>query len=86
MATKTVKGKVLCNLLNFRSEPVVKKENVICTIKKGEIVRIFDESDGIFYKVRYTNNDKKVITGYVMKTFIKKIEEPKKEITENADE
>ena len=86
MATKTVKGKVLCNLLNFRSEPVVKKENIICMIKKDEIVRIFDENDETFYKVRYTNSDKKIITGYVMKTSIKKIEEPKKENTEHADE
>ena len=78
--TKTVKGKVTCNLLNFRSEPVVSRDTVLLTINKDEIVRIVDDSDEYFYKVRYTNSDKKVVTGYVMKTFIQKIEEPKKEI------
>ena len=85
MATKTVKGKVTCNLLNFRSEPVIEKNNVIAQIKKDEIVRIFDESDENFYKVRYTNSDKKVITGYVMKTFIQKLEEPKKEAEDESE-
>ena len=78
--TKTVKGKVTCNLLNFRSEPAVSRDTVLFTINKDEIVRIVDDSDEYFYKVRYTNSDKKVVTGYVMKTFIQKIEEPKKEI------
>lgn len=85
MATKTVKGKVTCGLLNFRYEPVVKSGNVIAQLKKDEIVRIFDETDETFYKVRYTNKDKRVITGYVMKTFIQKLEEPKKE-AENESE
>ena len=78
--TKTVKGKVTCKLLNFRSEPAVSKDTFLFTINKDEIVRIVDDSDEFFYKVRYTNSDKKVVTGYVMKTFIQKIEEPKKEI------
>lgn len=85
MATKTVKGKVLCPLLNFRSEPKCVRDNIICLLKKDEIVRIFDESDETFYKVRYTMPDKKIATGYVMKTFIKKLEEPKKE-TNNESE
>ena len=79
MATKTVKGKVTCPLLNFRSEPRISKDTVMLQLKKGEVVRIFDESDDVFYKVRYTNAERKIITGYVMKSFITKIEEPKKE-------
>lgn len=78
--TKSIKGVVLCKVLNFRADPTIDKTNVICHIVEGEIVRIFDESDDTFYKVRYTNKDKKVLTGYVMKTFVKKLEEPKKEI------
>jgi len=80
MATaKIVKGKVTCGLLNFRSEPIVHKDTILFQIKNGEIVKIVDESNELFYKVRYTKSDKKVVTGYVMKTFIQKQEEPKKE-------
>lgn len=81
--TKSIKGVVLCKILNFRSAPIIDKTNIVCQIKEGELVRIFDESNDTFYKVRYTNKDKKVLTGYVMKTFIKKLEEPKKEEESN---
>ena len=77
--TKSIKGIVLCKALNFRTDPTIDRTNVLCLIREGETVRIIDESDDTFYKVRYTNKDKKVLTGYVMKTFIKKLEEPKKE-------
>lgn len=81
--TKSVKGVVICKALNFRAEPTIDRDNVLGLIREGETVRIFDESDDTFYKVRYTNSDKKVLTGYVMKTFIKKLEEPKKEEVTN---
>lgn len=84
MATKSIKGVVICKALNFRVDPTIDRTNVLCVIREDETVRIIDESDDTFYKVRYTNNDKKTLTGYVMKTFIKKLEEPKKE--EKADE
>lgn len=77
--TKSIKGIVTCKILNFRADPTIDRTNVLCQIREGETVRIIDESDDTFYKVRYTKTDKKVLTGYVMKTFVKKLEEPKKE-------
>lgn len=69
-----MKGKVVCELLNLRSEPEV-GDNVATTIPKGTEVTIVGDA-GEFCKVKTTS-----IEGYVMKKFI---EPEQTEIDENG--
>lgn len=60
----TKEGKVSCGKLNVRSA-ANKDADIIFVIVKDNVVNILDDSDEIFYRISYNDNE-----GYCMKEFI----------------
>lgn len=58
-------GKVIAKKLNVRHDPVVKPNNIIGILNEGELVKIENEENPVWYRITY-----KTYEGYVMKKFI----------------
>lgn len=59
-------------MLNIRSTPEVKDDNIITSVKKGTVIQVVDpeKTEGKFYKIIVTDPPKKT-EGYGMKKYIK---------------
>lgn len=62
--TAIKEGKVSCAKLNVRSD-ASKDADIVFVIVKDNVVSILDDSDEVFYKISYDDNE-----GYCMKEFI----------------
>ena len=68
-------------LLNVRSTPEIRSDNIIGKLKDGSRVKIYDrkDQDSDFYKVDCSNLIDGAMTGYLMKKFVEIIPAEKKD-------